>query len=1234
MASTMGSTARWSDKPLPVPKPSSLDSSIHELAGATAVRVPVGTAQPRPGMRQWLLGEGKKVAKQVRKEYGGGRGFNGQYTYFRPRKHLDADVEKEILFAGTARPSDAGKEKGKYPFLNSLRQTTWKLQDVETYLSSTSYQPRRLLVQAAPYVFKDPDLVNTDWRRRAISGDVPRALRMAEWALWPGDRDPETGKRSPLGVCVRMLRVLAVGLPLQVVLLIPTILGIGSDPWEDDADDSFLPFPGYHWQWPKHAVNPLDQQPQEDGMKKPTSKNIKLSTKSRLVRPRRLIVLRDDRWVLEEDPSPGLHYILISYRTFHFDIKTENGRRALEEMAAWATLRAGCSAYWLDHRCIASDKAQDEKTADINRICDVIRTAHQIVVMLPDQRGKPNSKPQHQLLQEWGDSMWTLPEGLLTPENIQFCYRTEQGSFNTFELEKLEMTDMVWRDATEDIDDPPTRVLAEHYTGTLVLSRLELFSAALAALCGRESSHTLYTDADLAYALMGLLHHRIEPDSTDDLFQALARLSLANDSDQLIERMICMYPKPYDKMHPRHASAFRRLFELLTKKDHFETHLWDIKPLCEIVGVGKEPTTVMINNCKAIPIRWKNFPRMKYARHEGLKKMFSSIFVRSGAWWFQTGVTLAIVYAPILLASVTSNLSRDQLDPNGPGYNSNLVKWLVAVFCAFVAVGIVLSAFGPPAVRRLFGGAVLRTSPHLVAFEGVMPIRDLERIVFGNVNNRLSYEPSSSPFILHHRNPERREGMEPSWITDSPGQPDLPIPAGHRLFTLVDTNNLGVTIFTALRPPTVALICGREGGMLRTVLCSWRFSMDCLFREAVVRLPNDTFDIAKTPNWLKLSLGNQEEMKESIRWQSNEGWRKRQSVATVSKLSPKSKPHAFQKPPASVSGPRVQAQAQSPPTAHAPQHQSENYVSPPISAYSPQARHRVSSGSRPCVPRHYSAQLPPRGSPLKSGASVNTDGAPPQILHHPTTQPPQATVTTSYSPNFGNDQPFFTPPSSTEPYHPPTFLAPITPIAPLSSPSSPHRAASPNPDYHTPTDHARPLPLPSPPVPGARPPAPTPATATASVSPDESRASPHVTYSPQRAQHEQPSSSQPVAGAHPATGAEAAPQRPPSVSPYGSSRNDSTSPRPSEVSPPATAPQQQQTQQTTPQAPQPHQPEQVQHAQLSSSPPPRAPSPGGAALLRPAAPNRERSSPALEPGRVEGKEVQPVELEGSNGHGP
>jgi hypothetical protein len=81
------------------------------------------------------------------------------------------------------------------------------------------------------------------------------------------------------------------------------------------------------------------------------------------------------------------------------------------------------------------------------------------------------------------------------------------------------------------------------------------------------------------------------------------------------------------------------------------------------------------------------------------------------------------------------------------------------------------------------------------------------------------------------------------------------LPKGHHLFTLADTGRLSVSVFSAERQPTVALICGREGGMLRTVLCSGRFKNDCLYKETVVRMPSHVYDAASAKGWLKISLG-------------------------------------------------------------------------------------------------------------------------------------------------------------------------------------------------------------------------------------------------------------------------------------------------------------------------------------------------------------------------------------------
>jgi hypothetical protein len=273
----------------------------------------------------------------------------------------------------------------------------------------------------------------------------------------------------------------------------------------------------------------------------------------------------------------------------------------------------------------------------------------------------------------------------------------------------------------------------------------------------------------------------------------------------------------------------------------FGTRVHHISPLCEVVGVAEEDQTVMIDSCRAIQIRWKSFPQPGVQRNRGTKKSLAAIFVTAGLVWLTFGLQLAIAYIPFWAGFVESLERR-------------LVAWVVV---GFLFMGLLLSALSPISVRRLFGGTVLKSSPKLVAFEGVMPIKKLERVVFGNREARLSYAPSATPFCKGNRHMQERRGTEPSWIETPELVPENLLPPGHHLFTLVDMGELTVSIFSAERPPTVALLCGREGGMLRAVLCSWRFEKDCLYKETVVRMPSTVYEAAKPKNWLKLSLMTQ-----------------------------------------------------------------------------------------------------------------------------------------------------------------------------------------------------------------------------------------------------------------------------------------------------------------------------------------------------------------------------------------
>lgn len=123
----------------------------------------------------------------------------------------------------------------------------------------------------------------------------------------------------------------------------------------------------------------------------------------------------------------------------------------------------------------------------------------------------------------------------------------------------------------------------------------------------------------------------------------------------------------------------------------------------------------------------------------------------------------------------------------------------------------------------------------------------------GRLSYAFSYAPISSS--ISERDPKKRIGRGPAFIEHPGSNPNPPVlPKDHRLFTLIDTGTMTVTVFSAARPPSVALICGKEGGMLRVVLCSFEESRNCLHKETVLKLETPMMDQARRHTWLKLDL--------------------------------------------------------------------------------------------------------------------------------------------------------------------------------------------------------------------------------------------------------------------------------------------------------------------------------------------------------------------------------------------
>jgi hypothetical protein len=791
------------------------------------------TTQPKP-RRPWLQRKAKAVAHGfVSKEFNGTKGFNG-HRFRRPHRDHDRTDDPE-----------------KHTYLNQFGLEYKKRQDTVTYLSSSTYIPRRLIVQATDRVWKAHP--HTRWRRARLGGSVPTALKLSQWALNPIEPkykySDEKGELEKVrrgfwgalwGGFLMCLRVLLVCLPLQIYLALP----LTEMPWDsDDIESSYLDWPGWSWSWPKFAVNPLDMQPPAAGS---MEKTLGFSSKPRLLMPR-LLVTKDanDQWTTKDlDTNPDLWrpYVMISYTNLHYHTRdSPEGKAKLEAAAVQVATESGCDAYWMDFKCRAGDEEAELLTSDVNRFCDVIRGAKRVVIALPDNKTET--------ARVWGDRMWTLPEGLLATGDDVFFYYTDMPDWSGPSLEsmhKVEMASRVWIDKARAHGEQlqATRQLAEHFSGGVDLSRLQLFSVALHALSDRQESSDKPNDRpELAYALMGLLNNRIDPDPrSETIFQSIARVSLANDTDRLLERMLCLLPQ--DELVSDDP------FVALAQADQFQTHLWDIQPLSNVVGTAEADQSLVVDSARAIPIRWKKFPRLSYRRADGFRKFLAELFVRSGVGWFVGGFTLAWTYAPLLIG-----MNKSSSDPNSTAADHAITeKWIGYAIMLFFLVGVLLSFVGPACCKHLFGGRVTEMSPHIVGFEGTLPLQELEKIIFGNYAERLDYDPSSTAFS--QRRITERRGREPNFVT----HPDefVPLPAlsspEHRLFTIVDTGNLAVSIIQAINPPTVALICGREGGMLRALLCSWDFVSDTLYRETVMRMSSDCLDMARTKSWLKVSL--------------------------------------------------------------------------------------------------------------------------------------------------------------------------------------------------------------------------------------------------------------------------------------------------------------------------------------------------------------------------------------------
>lgn len=513
-------------------------------------------------------------------------------------------------------------------------------------------------------------------------------------------------------------------------------------------------------------------------------------------------------WNLEPlDDESNLEYVFIAWTSEQFSEDTDD-KDALLVIAEKATREAGLPAFWISITCMAN-RTIEELQDDVHRINDVIRGADLLVIIVgPGKRDAGTRPSTTKLLKDWGSRMWTLPEALLSPQGQSILVYTRGGDLNEpMHLAKKSFPTMVWSDA------PVTRQLIDHYEGSLVLSRLELVVIALRCLKNRHTTELF--QGDLSYILMGLLLRRPLADPSDSAFQAFARLSLANDSDMLLERVICVEPKD------GHESW-------LSMEDMWDVNLWDIYPSCQIAGVGHDDT-VLLDGAYGAAIRWKAFAAVAFANRPSLTRKAARVALHATPLLFSPGVAL--------LAT---------------GSSQYIAVGVLLLLCSLI--GVLAS---PWLMMKVYGGKLWAAQPWFFGFEGHLDIESIEAYIFGFNLGRLTWSPYGSALSRHHED-EHHEcvGMDP---TSDPNISRLVEEAKKsrygepKVFTLVDTYTRTVTLFSAVRPPVAVLICGSEGGMQRAIMCSYETRTQTLYRETVLRM--ETPVLKKMPRISRCRFG-------------------------------------------------------------------------------------------------------------------------------------------------------------------------------------------------------------------------------------------------------------------------------------------------------------------------------------------------------------------------------------------
>ncbi|KAI0809859.1 hypothetical protein GGR55DRAFT_646990 [Xylaria sp. FL0064] len=583
-------------------------------------------------------------------------------------------------------------------------------------------------------------------------------------------------------------------------------------------------------------------------------------------------------WIKEHSDYAGTDFVFISYTRRQFLIGANQKWRGKPEPDAEtkakyqkqcdadramvlaysmeAARTAGKRAFWLDFECIRDADNVARATAqsdDVYRICDIVRAAHSLVVLVgtPHDERVPDEEQQKftydpvsmdKWLQEWGTRLWTLPEILLCSLERRVKLYAVGGPNPPEEIAKRNVAARsVWPDAKR------VRQLIDHYESSVHLTPLELVSIALECFSWRTTDQ--FNDGDISYALMGLLRRRPAVVNTDKSFEAFARLSLANDSNKLLERLICMQPTRRDA--PWHQI-----------RDAWGAKLWDIESYCQVAGIV-DPQTITLDGAYGATIQWNAMEQVAFLKRPTLSRLLGKILLRGVPVYLITGLALTILGGVLFQNQSSGSGSGSDSSSSSSGALSGAQTALLVPGLVFLVPAVIITLLIPVMLLDIYHGKFWSTQAHFIGLQGIPDdIGKIERLLFGFNHGRLKWSIGGSTLSRNGRSETgERLGLPPLKAKQlNHGAKDG---AGgvvrEEVFTLIDTYAMTATAFSATRPPTAVVVCGHEGGMQRAVLCSYDWQEQKFIREAVIRVKTLVLDRMFRIDRFRFALGRGED---------------------------------------------------------------------------------------------------------------------------------------------------------------------------------------------------------------------------------------------------------------------------------------------------------------------------------------------------------------------------------------